>query len=207
MPYTLVINTMRKNYASISETVEDYSLVYNPPCSVKNLILEYPTYKTTGDYRLSINGNSLSHGDIIDDLYADILSLPIELRLNRAIELSDILMGILNNGLQARVNSEFIIKIDKSQYKGNQFVEIMYWLIGQEEINYPRTRRKMGVRLPITRYHEAIIAAVYGFFTTELVKQRANIRNRRPPLCLQDIVTERQHNLIDNSLLININGI
>ncbi|MDM5214634.1 hypothetical protein QUF94_24935 [Peribacillus sp. NJ4] len=125
--------------------------------------------------------------------------------MNKAIELSNLLMDILHNGLNARVVPNFNITIDGINYNGSQFVEIIYWLIGQEEINYPRSNGKMGVRLPITRYHEAIIAAIYGFFTTKIVKQRANIRNRRPPLCLHEIITPQQNNQINNYLLKNIN--
>lgn len=207
MPYTFVINTMRNNYASIKGPVQNYSLVYQPPCNVNNLILEYPTYKTVGDYRLSLNGNSLSHGDIIDVIESNITSFPHNRRLNRAVELSDLLIDILNNGLDARTKPNFNIIIDNVNYNGNQFVEIIYWLIGQEEINYPRINRKMGVKLPISRYHEAIISATYGFFNVQVVKQRANIRNQRPPLCLNGIVTQQEYNQIDNNLLNNINRI
>ena len=150
----------------------------------------------------------MSHGDIIDVIEQDILSLPINRRLDRAIELSDLLLNILNNGLAARANLDFNIIIDKENYNGDQFVEIIYWLIGQEEINYPSHRGKMGVRLPITRYHEAIISVIYGFFNIQVVKQRANIRNRRPPLCLAGgIITLQQRNQIDVNLLNNINKI
>ncbi|MED4032205.1 hypothetical protein [Priestia megaterium] len=207
MPYTLLINTMKNNYANINASIKNYSLVFQPPCNVNNLILEYPTYKGIGDYRLSLNGKSLSHGDLIDDLERYILSFPVNMRLNKAIELSDLLIDILNNGLNANVVPNFNIIIGGINYSGSQFVEIIYWLIGQEEINYPRSSRKMGVRLPITRYHEAIIAATYGFFTTDNVKQRANIRNGRPPLCLHGLVTIKESNQIDSHLLHNINSI
>lgn len=205
MPYNLVINTMQHNYANINGRVNDYSLVFEPPCNVNNLILEYPTYKVIGDYRFSLNGKILSHGDIINYIERYILSFPLNMRLNKAIELSNLLIDILYNGLNARVVPNFNIHIDDINYNGSQFVEIIYWLIGQEEINYPRRNGKMGVRLPITRYHEAIIAAIYGFFTTSIVKQRANIKYRRPPECLVEIVTPQQYEQIDNHLLNNIN--
>lgn len=147
----------------------------------------------------------MSHGDIITDIKNYILSFPVNMRLNKSIELSDLLMDILHNGLNASVIHNITIPIDGINYNGIQFIEKIYWLIGQEEINYPRANGKMGVRLPITRYHEAIVAAIYGFFTKNIVIQWANIRNRKPPMCLHGIVTQNQYNQIDNHLLYNIN--
>jgi hypothetical protein len=198
---------MNNNYKNINAPVNNYSVVYEPSCNVNDLILEYPTYKAIGDYRLSINGYSLSHGDMIGDLEKYILLFPKDIRLNKAVELSDLLIDILNNGLSARVIPNFNIFINGINYNAIQFIEIIYWLIGQEEINYPRNNGKMGVRLPIIRYHEAIIATIYGFFSTSVVIKRANIRNSRPPLCLHGIVTPQQYIQINNNLLNNINAI
>ncbi|MGG1630328.1 hypothetical protein [Rossellomorea sp. NRS-1567] len=196
---------MKKNYANINGPVNDYSLVYQPPCNVHNLILEYPTYKSIGDYRFSLNGTSLSHGDIINDIERYILSFPVNMRLKKAIELSDVLLDILNYGLNARVVPNFNIILNGINYNEYEFVEIIYWLIGQEDINYPRSKGKRGVRLPIDRYHEAIIAVMYQFFNIDVVKRRAKIRNRRPPLCLEGIISPNQRNQIDIRLLSNIN--
>lgn len=44
---------MQNNYAIINGPVNDYSLVFQPPCNVNNIILEYPTYKVIGDYSLA----------------------------------------------------------------------------------------------------------------------------------------------------------
>lgn len=198
---------MQNNYRNVTRTTSHYDLKYYPECNIGNLILEYSTYKGHGDYRLSVNGNSLSHGDIIYAIEHYLLAFQRDERLVKAIELSNILISILNNGLDAQVNPNFNIIIDNTIYNGRQFVQLVYWLIGQEEINYPRSRGKMGVRLPITRYHEAIVSAVYGFFNTNTVVQRANIRNQRPPLCLNGIVNNLQYNQIDANLIGNIESI
>ncbi len=207
MPFNFLINTMQNNYRNVTQLTRDYSLSYYPECEVEDLVLEYPTYKGRGDYRLSVNGTSLSHGDIVYALENYLLTFQVQERLEKAIELSDILISILNNGLNAQVNANFTIKIDNTIYNGNQFIQLIYWLIGQEEINYPRSSRKMGVRLPITRYHEAIVSTVYGFFNTATVVQRANIRNQKPPLCLVGIVDNQQYNQINDELIRNIESI
>lgn len=207
MPYNFLIATMQNNYRNITHLTRNYEMKYFPECEIESLVLEYPTYKGRGDYRLSVNGTSLSHGDIVYALEDYLLSFSTYDRLVKANELSDILISILNNGLNAQVNPYFTIEIDDIVYCGNQFIQLIYWLIGQEEINYPRSNRKMGVRLPITRYHEAIVSAVYGFFNTATVVQRANIRNQRPPLCLVGIVDSQQYNQIDHILIRNIESI
>lgn len=204
MPYNLLINTMQNNYLNVTRQTRNYDLTFHPECEIDNLILEYPTYKGHGDYRLSVNGTSLSHGDIIYAFEDYLLAFQGDERLVKAIELSNILISILEYGLNTQIDSQFTIEIDDTVYNGRQFVQLIYWLIGQEEINYPRSRGKMGVGLPITRYHEAIVSAVYGLFNTNTVVQRANIRNQRPPLCLYGIVDNQQYNQIDANLIRNI---
>lgn len=207
MPFSLLINTMQINYRNVTRLTNNYELKYHPECDIDNLILEYPTYKGHGDYRLSVNGKSLSHGDIVYVIEDYLLTFQQNERLVKAIELSNLLISILNNGLNAQVNLQFVIRIGNAMYNGRQFVQLVYWLIGQEEINYPRSRGKMGVRLPITRYHEAIVSAVYGFFNTNIVVQRANIRNQRPPLCLNGIVNNQQYNQIHTIIIQNIKAL
>ncbi|MBA9027604.1 hypothetical protein [Peribacillus huizhouensis] len=204
MPFSFLIDTMQNNYRNVPQNTNNYDLTYRPECDVENLILEYPTYKGRGDYRLSVNGNSFSHGDIIYAIEHYLLSFPLNQRLDKAIELSNTLMDILISGLDTQVNPQFTIEFGNVTYNGRQFVQLVYWLIGQEEINYPRIRGKIGVRLPITRYHEAIVSVIYGFFNTDTVVQRAKIRNQRPPLCLNGIVNEQQYNQIDRVIIQNI---
>ena len=70
------------------------------------------------------------------------------------------LVDLYNNGLNANSNYNFTINVNHTNLTINQFKHLVYWLILQEDINYPRPRFK-GIKLPLTRYIEGAIAAIH----------------------------------------------
>lgn len=61
-----------------------------------------------------------------------------------------------------------------------EFKYFIYWIILQEDINFPPPR-KMGIRMPLIRYIEGAIAAVHPkLLSLAQVFNRTNVRNRRP---------------------------
>lgn len=207
MPYIPLENYMKNLYDTIVYPVNLYSL-YNNPTNINSLLISYPTKKSPGDYWLSLNGDHLTHADLVDVLHTDIINqLPLN-QLTRAIELSEILTEILYNGLNANIHHGFNITIHNRVYNSQEFVQIIYWLIGQENINYPQTQGKLGVRLPIMRYQEGIVSAIYPL-VCDLDNIRARARGNVPYMCLEGLIPDPLHlrNYINTRILQNINRI
>lgn len=179
MPYTHCANFMRQLVANNVVDADNKiarlnapKIPYVPaPDILPGLVLWYPGEKEKGDYLACFYGTPLSHKEFAEALFNHCQNI------NQAIELNNILLNVYNYGLNANIPANFEISIYDRWYNAIQFKIALFWIIAQEEINYPYG---MGVKLPIIRYMEAIIAAFHPeLLSLILVKQRIDIK---PPL-------------------------
>ena len=184
MPFTQNANYMRSLYVQMNSNIY-HSNFLDLTQYVPGLRLEYPGNRerqVVGDYRLSLDGYHPSHPDIIyaihnyciqGERYAD--------SMHRALrELS--VKGLDNTTL---IEFPFEINNDRLQkpivLTPLEFNFFLYWLILQEDINYPRNAY-MGVRMPLIRYVEAVISARRPkILEVDVVVANANRRGTPPP--------------------------
>ncbi len=177
MPFTENANLMRNLYESMDDTAP-HSNFHDLTEIVPGLVLEYPgnlQRQVRGDYRLSLDGYHPSHAEMVqaihdycqqDERYADCM--------HRALR------GLSTEGLDNINLLDFPFLINHRFLDGSQFNTLLYWLILQEDINYPRNRY-MGVRMPLTRYVEAVISARHpGLLPLNVVVANATRRYGRP---------------------------
>lgn len=228
MSFAYAINTVNKAYDRFNIDVNNvneknlyYSLIN---CNVNgcNIRLEIPTYRTVNykkkDYRFSLNNQILSHVDINLTIYG---YLNHHANHNVSIALSDLFNDIYFNGLNIDIKKyEFLlppIYIRGIRYDILQFTEIIYWLIAQEDINFPRPD-KMGIRMPLSRYQESIIAAMNSqYLTIDDINIRTDTnRNKQFNLgefkvyqCGDDLPRDLIFNnlFVPNQILVNVDAL
>jgi hypothetical protein len=123
--------------------------------TVGDLVINYPGYKEKGDYQLTINGKAPNHTDIVRELY-NATNLQ---NLNGVIAFLD---DIYKNGLNAT-----------STMFSRAFIQKIYWITLQEEINYPQPIYK-GRKLPFQRFYEGALAKVNPELDLTNVLKRTN---------------------------------
>lgn len=166
-----------KNKLLVKERVAKYTFKHYPDSTISPQIeLQYPGRILKGDYRLSFFGKALSHTDIVCDIYDFVLSNR-ENQLQRADYIANLLADIFENGLNANSNSLLNIRINGQMLTMDQFKTLVYWIVLQEDINYPRPNF-MGVKLPLIRYIEAAISAIHPeIITIDEVLGRTDMRD------------------------------
>ncbi len=130
--------------------------------SVGSLLITYPGRKSTGDYQLSEQGVVPRHIDVVQHIF-DVTSKE---NFNRVVESLD---NVYIKGLFAHN-----VIFDKS------FVEKIYWITLQEEINYPQPGFA-GRKLPFQRFFEAAVAKIRSI-DISIIKQRTNNHGRIRPI-------------------------
>lgn len=152
-----------------------YSNKFNPaPTVLPDLVLLYPgRIKNRGDYRLELNYKAISHTDIVEAVHVCTLS-------GNGLVITNFLVDLYKNGLNASINSNIYITVKEHKLNLEQFKYLIYWLILQEDINYPRPT-KMGIRMPLIRYIEGAISALHpNLISLKEVFLRTNNHGRRP---------------------------
>jgi hypothetical protein len=129
--------------------------------SVGQLLINYPGYKKVGDYKLTINGVAPTHTNVVRELY----NAANEQNLAEIIAFLD---DVYTNGLKAT-----------SAVFPKTFIEKIYWITLQEEINYPPPRK--GRKLPFQRFYEGALAKVVTGWNIAAVERRANNHGSRIP--------------------------
>lgn len=121
------------------------------------ITVSFPGYKARGrnsyDYLVQLNGVSVSHTDIMDEIYGQITN-----GLGNPQLMETLLIDIANNWED----------IDLAPYRAlnftyctlEEFVECICYISIQEEINYPSTAGYDGYRRPFYSYLEALDAAI-----------------------------------------------
>jgi len=123
--------------------------------SVGVLKINYPGKKKNGDYQVSIDGVAPTHTDIVNEVY----TATSKENIHDIIELLD---DVYQNGLNATSN-----------ILPRAFIEKLYWITMQEEINYPQPKFK-GRKLPFQRFYEAALAKVSHDLDLKRVHIRTN---------------------------------
>lgn len=63
------------------------------------------------------------------------------------------------------------------------YQHLIFWITLQEEINYPREKKKAGINLAYCRFFEAICCTKSNSLTLEVVRKRCNNNGQpKPPL-------------------------
>lgn len=152
-----------------------YSNSFSPsPSQLPDLKLLYPGKLNKGDYRLELDGHALSHTDIVKAVHDCAIA-------GNGEQITNILADVYVNGLNANTNYDFSITVANTELSIIEFKELVYWLVLQEDINYPRPRY-MGVKMPIIRYIEGAIAAEHPtLLPLQDVYTRTNNHGGPPP--------------------------
>ncbi|MBT2571126.1 hypothetical protein [Planococcus sp. ISL-110] len=124
------------------------------PEVLPNLVIHYPGRKTEkpGDYLARLNGCDITHVDIVESIFSSS-------QLGHAYNLTNFLVNLYQNGLNADSNLNITMSVRNIDLTFEEFKYLTYWVILQEDINYPRPRYR-GIRLAITRYLEGIVACL-----------------------------------------------
>lgn len=132
---------------------------------VGELRIDYPGYKPTpGDYRLSIDGEAISHERVVRWLHR-------KTNPENADRFIAALASLYANGLACQDTT-----------LPRNVKEFIFWITLQEDINYPQRAGYSGRKLPYQRYYEAILAKL-GYLTLDSVIERTkNHGSTRPPL-------------------------
>lgn len=179
MPFKENILTLQKLCTNAPNKMMYSNSIFPSPNQLPNLVLLYPgRIPNRGDYRLEFHNQALSHTDMVRAVY--------ECTLNGHGEnITAFLVEIYYKGLNAQPNYDFYITIANHHLNMDQFKQLVYWLILQEDINYPRPRF-MGVRMPILRYIEGAVAAAQpNLLSLERVFRRTNNHGGPPPAAFQ----------------------
>ncbi|PHC09926.1 hypothetical protein COE99_09460 [Bacillus toyonensis] len=150
-----------------------------------DIVLLYPgRINNHGDYRLEFNGNALSHPDIVEAVH-DCTSQ------GHGNIITNFLVDLYINGLNANSNFNININVKNHQLNLDEFKQLVYWIVLQEDINFPRPRY-MGVRMPLIRYIEGAISALHpNLLSLDDVIRRTNNHGRPPqPAFIHEDVTD-----------------
>ena len=132
--------------------------------------LKYPGKKRQYDYFLECDFiNNPRHPDVYNYLIENIIDMNFSYH-----EAINMLEEVYKNGI---TNPSINPRLEKCK-------QLIYWITLQEEINYPESQGYKGVRLPLSRYFEAL----YVTFEDELapleeIDRRSNNHGQSvPPL-------------------------
>lgn len=167
-----------QNLCSNAQNQVTYSNSFFPAQKLlPELVLLYPgRIPNKGDYRLEFHGAALSHTDVVRAVHEFTLS---EDRNGQII--TNFLVDLYQNGLDANSNTNSSITVTNQSLTLEQFKHLVYWLVLQEDINYPRPKH-MGIRMPIIRYIEGAVAALHpNLLTLQQVLNRTNNHGGPPP--------------------------
>lgn len=129
--------------------------------NVVNIRIEYPGKKLKrGDYRLRVNGYAPTHAVVVKEIYA-LTDTSNFYSVQCALE------DVFLNGLYATTT-----------FFSRSFIEKLYWITLQEEINYPYP--KQGRKLTYQRLYEAALVKIWNADLT-LVLERTNNHGGRIP--------------------------
>ena len=120
-----------------------------------NLVINYPGRKDSYDYKLTINGVAPKHTDIVKEIYE--YTNPKNFK-----DVVEFLDDVYTNGLNAT-----------STVLPRAYVEKLFWITLQEEINYPQPTYK-GRKLPFQRFYEGALASIVKKLHINKVFQRTN---------------------------------
>lgn len=174
------------------------------PCEhvLESLTLNFPGMKPSPyDYRLELDGKALTHKDIVYTIYNFIARDPSSLFDNSEF-ITDFLENIFKQGLNFRPKHQCNIDVMMENDRGSvfrtltveEFKHLIYWLVLQEDINYPRSKGYFGVKLPFYRYIEAAIAANHpDLLTLEEVIENTDFEGRTPQNAFSD---DRMHGFL-----------
>jgi len=161
------------NFSSLNKQQREQINLEYRPLDGCDLILYYPGYKEAkGDYAAKLCGTAISHAHVVEAL-GNVVETEAQ-----ALELCNFLLSIYQFGLDAVVPNWLTLNfpMNSNTYTGYEIVSIIYWIVLQEEINYPERGRRLGPRLAFSRYLEAIFFAFYINPEISLltIKQRAH---------------------------------
>lgn len=129
-----------------------------------------------GDYCLYLNDFAPSHTHVVRAIhkYCEISGY------DGAESMLCFLEDLATNGLAGTENLPSPFELAGNSLDGHQTRMLLYWLILQEDINYPSPRH-MGVRMPFVRYTEAVISSIHpNLLDIETVVERTAARGGRP---------------------------
>lgn len=168
-----------KELRNKTQNTEQYANIYYPePYLLPRLLLEYPgRLDKKGDYRLKYNNCIIKHTDIVCAIYEF-----VKQGGNNGLVITNFIVNLYKYGLNANTNTTCNKIKFKSEYLSlNELKHLLYWLVLQEDINYPRPQR-MGVRMPLIRYIESAMSALHpNLLPIEEVLKRTNNHGSRPP--------------------------
>lgn len=127
-----------------------------------SLVISYPGYKKSGDYRLSENGVAPKHTDIVSEIYNSTCEENFDAIVN-------FLEDVYTNGLYA-----------KATIFPPSFKEKIFWITLQEEINYPPPQYA-GRKLSFQRFYEGALAKT-GVTDLPAVLARTNNHGKERPV-------------------------
>ena len=181
MPFAENIRFMKHLYTQMTNQ-EPHANVLSLHEQVQGLELRYPGRLkggNVGDYCLYLNGVSPSHPDMVRAIYSHCRRHGAD----AAKEILDFLEDMARNGLQGTNDIKIRFIFNGHTYNGREIRVLFYWLILQEDINYPKTNHK-GTRMPLTRYTEAVLSSMYpDMLAIENVIRRSAIRGGPPAPC------------------------
>jgi hypothetical protein len=176
------------------------------------IIISYPGYKSKTtkwgmayDYRVDLAKNnlttSLSHANIITDIYNKILSggmsaerlkeILIDISMEGNIDLPAIVSSLnytstppdpcLIDRVNAAHNAKSFNRVgNSSDLTIEELLGSIKWIVLQEDINYPITKGLEGRKMPLARYLETIFITHNNSHALEEVISRA-LSHSRPP--------------------------
>jgi hypothetical protein len=168
------IQRMQVLCRAANNTTQHSNRLYPAEDLLPDLVLLYPgRLRNSGDYRLEYKGAALTHIDIVNAVHNCTIN-------GHGEAITNFLVDIYQNGLNAGANYNISIQVNDSQLSLEEFKHLVYWIILQEDINYPRPNN-MGIRMPIIRYIEGAIAAEHpDILNLATVWYRTNNHGRRP---------------------------
>lgn len=131
--------------------------------NVGNLTITYPGKKKKGDYRLTINGVPPTHTDIVRTIY----NYTTSANFDQVVEFLD---DVYKNGLNAT-----------STLFPRSFIEKLFWITLQEEINYPSPQYQ-GRKLPFCRFYEGALSKISSVNLLNVLNRTNNHGSRVPNL-------------------------
>lgn len=175
MPFEENIIIMKEK-SKAAANQEKYANQFSPDSKYPNLKLFYPgKLQSQGDYKLEFYNTPLTHPDIVRAIYQFSLG-------GHGQFIANLLVDIYKNGLKSIHNSNHQIVINNLTIDMDEFKHLVYWIVLQEDINFPRPTYK-GVNMPFWRYIEGIVAAEHpDLINIDQVIRRTNNHGAPPPL-------------------------
>ncbi|TCI33880.1 hypothetical protein EVJ29_13410 [Exiguobacterium sp. SH4S7] len=178
MPFAENISFMQGLYDEMPVR-ERHGNIHSLESQVPGLQLRYPGAlrgRQIGDYCLYLNAFAPSHIHVVRAIYAYCERQGAD----GAEAILCFLEDLATNGLAGTVDLPAPFELEGHELDGRQTRVLLYWLILQEDINYPR-ERYMGVRMPLIRYTEAVIASTHpALLGIATVVARTEARGGRP---------------------------